>query len=121
MFNQLGAFADLIKNAGKIREAAEKAFESLGQLEVEGESGGGAVKAKANGRLEILSVSIDDRLITDSDRELLEDLIVAAVNAALVRAREETAQSLSSLAGPLPPGLFPGLGPRTDPDGRGPA
>lgn len=120
MFNQLGAFADLIKNAGKIREAAEKAVESLGQLVVEGESGGGAVKVQANGKLEILSVRIDDRLIADADRELLEDLIVSAVNAALVRARDGAAESLSALAGPLPQGLFPGLGPLSDLDRRGP-
>ncbi len=115
MFNQLGAFADLIKNAGKIREAAEKAVESLGQVVVEGESGGGVVKVKANGRLEIISVRIADQLAADLDRELLEDLIAAAVNSALVRAREAAAESLSTLAGPLPPGLFPGLGPLADP------
>jgi nucleoid-associated protein EbfC len=112
VFNQLGMLADLMKNAGKLRETFEKAVESLGHLEVEGTAGGGAVKVKANGRLEVVSVRIDPELIKSADNELLEDLVAAAVNAALVRAREVAASSLSSMTGglPLPPGLFPGLG-----------
>ena len=81
MFNQLGMLADLMRNAGKLRETFEKAFESLGQLEVEGAAGGGSVTAKVNGRLEVVSVRIDPKLLADSDHELLEDLVSAAVNA----------------------------------------
>lgn len=106
MFNNLGNLADLMRNAGRLRESVEKATESLGQVQVEGTSGGGAVTARANGRLELLSVRIDPKLLTDSDPELLEDLITAAVNQALTKAREAAAQSISSLAGGLPiPGL----------------
>ena len=61
MFNQLGMLADLMRNAGKLRESFDKAFESLGQLEVEGSAGGGAVTVKANGRLEVVSVRIDPK------------------------------------------------------------
>ena len=95
MFNQLGMLADLMRNAGKLRESFEKAFESLGQLEVEGSAGGGAVTVKVNGRLEVVSVRIDPKLVADADNELLEDLVAAAVNAALVKAREAAAKSLS--------------------------
>ncbi len=91
MFNQLGMLADLMRNAGKLRESFEKAVESLGQLEVEGSAGGGAVTVKMNGRLEVVSVRIDPKLIADADNELLEDLVAAAVNAALVKAREGAA------------------------------
>jgi len=106
VFNNLGNLADLMRNAGRLRESVEKATESLGQVQVEGTSGGGAVTARANGRLELLSVRIDPKLLTDSDPELLEDLITAAVNQALTKAREAAAQSISSLAGGLPiPGL----------------
>lgn len=107
MFNNLGNLADLMRNAGKIQESVQKATESLGQLEVEGTSGGGVVTARANGRLELLSVRIDPKLLADGDAELLEDLVTAAVNQALAKAREAAAKSLSSIAGglPLPAGL----------------
>ena len=99
--------ADLMRNAGKLRETFDKAFESLGQVEVEGSAGGGGVTAKVNGRLELVSVRIDPALLADPDAELLEDLITAAVNAGLLKAREAAA---SSLTGGLPLGLFPNFG-----------
>jgi DNA-binding YbaB/EbfC family protein len=117
VFNQLGMLTDLMRNAGKLRESFEKAFESLGQLQVEGDAGGGSVTVKVNGRLEVVSVRIDPKLFVDSDHELLEDLVSAAVNAALLKAREAAAKSLGSMAGGLPAGLFPDLGAGT----KGPA
>lgn len=106
MFGNLGNLADLMRNAGKIRESIERATEELGRIEVEGEAGGGMVTAKANGRLEVLAVRINPKLLADGDAELLEDLVVAAVNQALVRARESAAQSMQSAAGNL---SIPGL------------
>ncbi len=106
MFNNLGNLADLMRNAGKIKEAVEKATESLGAIQVEGTAGGGVVSAKVNGRMEVVSVRIDPKLLADNDVELLEDLITAAVNQGLVRAREEAARSV---AGGLPGGGM-GLG-----------
>jgi DNA-binding YbaB/EbfC family protein len=112
VFNKIGMLTDLMKNAGKLRESAEKAFESLGNQVVEGVSGGGSVVAKVNGRLEVVSVRIDPKLVSDGDVELLEDLVTAAINAGMVKAREAAAQSLSSITGGLPlGGLFPGLMP----------
>jgi DNA-binding YbaB/EbfC family protein len=110
VFNQLGMIADLMRNAGKLRESFEKAFESLGQLEVEGSAGGGAVTVKVNGRLEVVSVRIDPKVVTEADAELLEEMVAAAVNAAMVKAREGAAKSLSSMTGGLPVGLFPESG-----------
>ncbi len=75
MFNNLGNLADLMRNAGKLRESVEKATESLGQLRVEGTAGGGVVVAQVNGRLEVVSVRIDPKLLADGDAELLEDLV----------------------------------------------
>jgi DNA-binding YbaB/EbfC family protein len=103
-------FADLMGNAGKLREAFDRAFESLGQVEAEGSAGGGSVTAKVNGRLEVVSVRIDPSLLAEPDAELLEDLIAAAVNSGLVKAREAAAKSLTNLTGGLPMGLFPNLG-----------
>ena len=63
--------------------------------------------AKVNGRLEVVSIRIDPKLVADGDTELLEDLVIAAVNAGLAKARDAAAQSLASLAGGMPLGLFP--------------
>jgi DNA-binding YbaB/EbfC family protein len=111
VFNNLSNLADLMKNAGKIRENLEKATEGLGQLVVEGTAGGGVVTAKANGRMELVSVRIDPKLLADGDVEMLEDLVTAAVGQALSKAREAAAQSMASIAGGLPiPGLSGFLG-----------
>ncbi len=106
MFNNLGGLTDMMRNMGKIRENIEKATEALGQLVVEAESGGGSVRVKANGKLEILSIRIDPKLMGENDLDLVEDLVTAAVNQALNKAKEAAAQSMSSIAGGLPiPGL----------------
>jgi len=69
-------------------------------------SGGGEVTVKANGRMEILSVRIDPKLLAEPDVELLEDLVTSATNQALTKAREAAAKSMASIAGGLPiPGL----------------
>ena len=109
MFDQLGNLADVMRNVGKIQETVQKATESLGKVEVEGTAGGGVVSARANGRLELLSVRIDPKLLADGDAELLEDLVTAAVNQALSKAREAAAQSLSSIAGGMSLPGFPGM------------
>jgi hypothetical protein len=122
VFNNLGNLADLMKNAGKLRESVEKATESLGQLQLEGTAGGGVVSARVNGRLEVVAVRIDPKLLADGDAELLEDLVTAAVNQGLIKAREAAAQSITSMAGALPiPGLagFLGQGPGAWPGSGG--
>ncbi len=109
MFSQLGNLAELMKNAGKLSESVAKATEALGQLQVEGTAGGVAVTAKVNGRLEVVSIRIDPKLVADGDTELLEDMVTAAVNAGLTKARDTAAQSLASLAGGMSLG-FPPIG-----------
>jgi DNA-binding YbaB/EbfC family protein len=105
-----------MRNAGKLRESMEKATESLGQIQVEGTAGGGVVSARVNGRLEVVGVRIDPKLLTDGDAELLEDLVTAAVNQGLVKAREAAAQSFASMAGGL---SIPGLSNLFNPGGGG--
>lgn len=116
----LGNLADLMRNAGNLQETLRKATESLGQLQVEASSGGGVVSARVNGRLELVAVRIDPKLLADGDAELLEDLVTAAVNQALTKAREAAAKSLTSVAGGLPiPGLSSFLGPSAGGDESG--
>ena len=66
MFKEFGTIADRLKNAGKIRESAEKAAESLAQIQVEGSAGGGTVTAKVSGKLQIVAIRIDPKLLADS-------------------------------------------------------
>jgi DNA-binding YbaB/EbfC family protein len=107
MFDKLGNLSDLLRNAGKIREGLEKATESLGRVQVEGSAGGGAVTATVSGKLEVVAVRIDPKLLADGDVEMIEDLVTLAVNQGLTKAREAAARSLQEAAGglPLPPGL----------------
>jgi len=107
VFGNLGNLSDLMRQVGKIRETVEKTSEALGQVVVEGAAGGGSVTARVNGRLELLGVHIEPKLLADGDAELLEDLVAAAVNQALAKAREAAAQSIQKVAGGLP---LPGLG-----------
>lgn len=111
MFN-LGNLGELMRHAGKVREMMEQTNETLGQVKVEATAGGGAVTAQASGRLEVLAIRVDPKLLADGDVELLEDLVTAAVNQALVKAREAAAKALQDAAGTLPiAGLADLLGP----------
>jgi DNA-binding YbaB/EbfC family protein len=106
--------AEFLRNADKLRELKEKAIESLSKVEAESSSGGGAVTARVNGRLQVVSVRIDPALLAAPDAEFLEDLIVAAVNGALVKAQEASARSLGSA---LPLSIFANPGDPGDASG----
>ena len=81
--------------------------EELGEKEVVGTAGGGVVKAVANGHQQILSIEINPDAVDPKDVELLQDLVLAAVNEALDRSRELAAGELGQLTAGL--GLPPGL------------
>jgi DNA-binding YbaB/EbfC family protein len=121
VFDKFGNLADLMRNAGKIQETVQKATEQLGQVQVEASAGGGVVSARANGRMELLGVRIDPKLLADGDTELLEDLVTAAVNQALAKAREAAAKSLTSMAGGMSIPGFPGVFGGPGAPGGGPA
>lgn len=107
MFDKFGSLTDLMRNLSQIRETVQQSAEALGQVQVEGSAGGGAVTARLNGRLELLSIRIDPKLLADGDHELLEDLVTAAVNQGLAKSREAAAQHLQSMTNlPIPPGLM---------------
>jgi DNA-binding YbaB/EbfC family protein len=73
----------------------------LAQITADGDAGGGMVKVRANGKLEILSCTLSDEAMKLGDREMLEDLIVAAVNQALERARQQTAEETAKMTAGL--------------------
>ena len=101
-----GGLGNLMKQAQKIQAEMAKAQEELARAEVTGESGGGLVKVTMNGRHEVRRVEIDDSLMGD-DKEMLEDLLAAAVNDAAHRIEEQTREQMSSITAglPLPPGM----------------
>ena len=101
-----GGLGNLLKQAQKMQEEMQKAQEQLAGLDVTGEAGGGMVKVTLNGRHEARRVEIDDALL-DEDRDMLEDLVAAAINDAVKKLeRESQARMADVTAGlPLPPGF----------------
>jgi DNA-binding YbaB/EbfC family protein len=113
MFKEIGQFASLMKNLPKIREEMGKLQGRLAQIVAEGDAGAGMVKARVNGHLEVLKVTISDEAANMNDKEMLEDLIAAATNHALKKARQLVAEETGKMATGLglPPGMsLPGLG-----------
>ncbi len=103
-----------MKDLGEIMKQAQKMKAEMDRIQaeaagktVEGSAGGGMVTAVANGKGELLSVKIDPEVVRGDDLEMLQDLVTAAANDALRKARELLAQDVSRLAGGLGlPGLF---------------
>lgn len=100
-----GNISQLMQQAQKVQEDLKKAQEELADLEVTGESGGGLVKVEMNGRHEVRRVSIDPEVA--DDREMVEDLMAAAINDAVKRIQETTKERMAGLTGglPMPPGF----------------
>ena len=102
---------DMTNMFGKMREMQTKlkeVQENLDKITAEGESGGGMVKAIVNGRKKVISIQIEDSLLTKEDKEMLQDLVVAAINVALqnveVKSNEEVKKTTEGMM-PNIPGL----------------
>lgn len=94
----------LMKQAQKMQEQLQKQMEST---VVEASAGGGMVSVKMNGNKQLLSMQIDQEVFAGEDKEMLQDLIVAAVNEGIRKVDEALASSMGSLTGGLKiPGLF---------------
>jgi DNA-binding YbaB/EbfC family protein len=112
MFKGMGQVATLMRNASRIQAEMEQLQQRLGQINAEGDAGAGMVKVKVNGRLEVLSCTLSDEALKLNDREMLEDLIRAATNQALTRARQVVADETGKMAASLglPAGInLPGM------------
>ena len=101
-----GGIGNLMKQAQKMQEDMQRAQEEIANMEIEGQSGGGLVKVIMNGKHELRKVSIDDSLVGD-DKDMLEDLVAAAVNDAAHKMAEASQSKLSGLTNgmELPPGM----------------
>lgn len=99
MKNQLG---DLMQQAQKMQEKMQEAQQKLAELEVTGESGAGLVKIVLTGKHEARRLSIDPSLMADNDQEMLEDLIVSAINDAVRKVESESKDSMANMTAGLP-------------------
>lgn len=99
-------FGDLIKEAQKLQAQLEAMREEVAKKRVEATAGGGMVTVAANGNQEVVSIKIDPEVINPTDAQMLEDLVLAAVNEALRKARELVAAEMGKLTGGL---RIPGL------------
>jgi DNA-binding YbaB/EbfC family protein len=84
-----------------VQEQLTQAKDALGDKQVEAETGGGLVRCVVNGRSEVLSITIEPSLMTGTDKKMIEDLLVGAVNLALERARQMAQDDLARVAGGL--------------------
>ncbi len=97
MFKGLGNFAGILKEVQQLQGRAEEMQAKLGQLRVEGNAGGGMVTVVANGLMKILEVKIENSLFESPDPEMLGELILAATNQALEKAREASSEEMSKI------------------------
>jgi nucleoid-associated protein EbfC len=96
-----GGMQELMRQASRMQRKIEQRREELKDQEFEADAGSGRVKAVVNGGAEVVRVQIDPDLFTAEDREMVEDLIAAAVNAALAKAREMVDAEIEKLSGGL--------------------
>ncbi len=96
----------MMKQVQQMQAKMAEMQEELAQTEVEGSAGGGMVTVVVNGKFEVVSVSIDPEVVDKDDVEMLQDLVVAAVNQAFQKVQELQAEKMSGLTGGM---NIPGL------------
>jgi DNA-binding YbaB/EbfC family protein len=101
-------FLGMMKQAAQLQSKMQAMQDELGQLEVEGISGGGLVSVRMTAKMEVKAVKIDPSLIKSDEGEILEDLLVTALGDARRKAEAAMQEKMASLTGGL--GLPPGLG-----------
>ncbi|HOC45793.1 MAG: YbaB/EbfC family nucleoid-associated protein [Syntrophorhabdaceae bacterium] len=92
-------FNQILQQAKKMQDRLMKLQEEMGDKTVEAQSGGGMVTCVVNGRQEVVSLKISPEVLEEKDNELLEDLIMAAVNEGLNRSREMVQEEMSRVTG----------------------
>ena len=99
-------FTDLITQAKKMQEKMQKTQEALKKIEVEGISGGNAIRVIMNGEGDLKKITFDEAMLKES-KEIVEDLIVAACNDARFKLKKKTSEEISKVTGgiDLPPGF----------------
>lgn len=106
MANPFGNITDLFKQAQELQSRLAEVQQQAGARTVEATAGGGMVTAVVSGRLEVVSLRIEKAVLESGDAEMLQDLIIAAVNQAIRSAQQMMAEEMSKLTGGL---KIPGL------------
>ena len=107
MAKGIGGVGNLLKQAQEMQARISKIQEELGQKTVEGSAGGGMVQVTVNGQLNLCGLKIDPSVINSEEKEMLEDLILAAVNDGMRKARDMVSAEMSKVTGGLKiPGLI---------------
>jgi hypothetical protein len=121
MFKGITNLASMLKNAQQMGARMQQLNDQLKTKRAVGTAGGGMVEVEINGLLELLRCSIDPQTVAQGDRELLEDLVVSAVNQAIAKGRQLHVDAMKELTGGLDlPGMqeaiarFSGMGPSAD-------
>ena len=96
-----GVNMNMIKQAQKMQQDMLKMQEDLETKEYEATVGGGVVSAKVNGKHEVVAITIDPEAVDPEDVEMLQDMIIGAVNEAMRKAEEEASQALGKMTGGL--------------------
>jgi len=91
----------LMRQAQKLQGDVQRAQEELASMTCDGAAGGGLVTATVNGQFEVVRVKIDKTVVDPSDVGMLEDLVVAAVNAAATKVREMSKEKMAKVMGPM--------------------
>lgn len=107
MRGNMGNMQGMMKQMQKMQKQMEKLQKELEEREIEASAGGGAVVCKVNGKKEIISIKIDESVVDPEDIEMLEDLVMAAVNEGLRMVDDMMAKEMGKLTGGMNiPGLF---------------
>lgn len=106
MAQGIGGMGNLFKQAQEMQARIAKIQEGLAQKTVEGSSGGGMVQVTVNGQLAMTAVKIDATVINPEEKEMLEDLVLAAVNDGMRKARDMISNEMSKVTGGI---KIPGL------------
>lgn len=106
-FKNLGNVAGIMNQARQMQGRMNEIQENLGKLRVEGSAGGGMVRVEATGQQQLVAFHVEKSLLESGDQEMLEDLLLAATNQALEKAKETAAEELGKVTGDL---NLPGLG-----------
>ena len=107
MFDKLKNLGSMMQQAQQMQTRMAEAKEKMSDIRVEGIAGGEMVRVEASGDMKITAVHIEQSLVDSQDREMLEELVAAATNQALQKAKDAAAEAMSEVAGGLD---IPGLG-----------
>ena len=108
MFNK-GNMSNMLKQAQQVQKQIEDVQNELDDLNINGESGGGMVKATVNGKMELLNLDLQNEIF-EEDKDLIEDLIISAINNAMTKAQEESHSRMNAVTGGMLGGMkIPGM------------